>query len=194
MGKRIVLAALAGGVLVFIVSGILHSSTHLGEVGIRSVPNEDLVLLTMRNSIPEPGFYFFPAPNLSPMPKEQKEAEESKYLAKFKQGPTGILIYKPGGEDLNFGKLLVIQFLIGLIAAFIAAWILGATASATTYGTRVMIVVLIGLFAEIYIDLPYWNWYGFPMNYAIGHLLGGILSWAVAGLAMAAIVKRPAVT
>jgi hypothetical protein len=66
--------------------------------------------------------------------------------------------------------------------------------SATTYGTRVMIVVLIGLFAEIYIDLPYWNWYGFPMNYTIGHLLGGILSWAVAGLAMAAIVKRPAVT
>jgi hypothetical protein len=194
MGKRIVLAALAGGVLVFIVSGILHSSTHLGEVGIRSIPKEDLVLLTMRNSIPEPGFYYFPAPNLSPMSKEQKEAEQSKYLAKFKQGPTGILIYKPGGEDLNFGKLLVIQFLIGLIAAFIAAWILGATVSATTYGTRVMIVVLIGLFAEIYIDLPYWNWYGFPMNYTIGHLLGGILSWAVAGLAMAATVKRPAVT
>ena|ERR1700719_2267462 len=83
---------------------------------------------------------------------------------------------------------------VGLIAAFIAAWILGATASATTYGTRVMIVVLIGLFAEIYIDLPYWNWYGLPMNYTIGHLLGGILSWAVAGLAMAAIVKCPAVT
>jgi hypothetical protein len=194
MGKRIVLAALAGGVLVFIVSGVLHSSTRLAEVGIRSIPNEDLVLLTMRNSIPEPGFYFFPAPDLSPMSKEQKAAEQSKYLAKFKQGPTGILIYKPGGEDLNFGKLLIIQFLIGLIAAFIAAWILGTTVSATTYGTRVMIVVLIGLFAEIYIDLPYWNWYGFPMNYIIGHLLGGALSWAVAGLAMAATVKRPAVT
>jgi hypothetical protein len=194
MGKRIVLAALAGGILLFIVSGILHSSTRLAEVGIRSIPNEDLVLLTMRNSIPEPGFYFFPAPNLSPMSKEQKDAEQSKYLAKFKQGPTGILIYKPGGEDLNFGKLLVIQFLIGLVAAFIAAWILGATASATKYGTRVMIVVLIGLFAEIYIDLPYWNWYGFPMNYTIGHLLGGVLSWAVAALAMAAIVKRSAVT
>jgi hypothetical protein len=194
MGKRIVLAGLAGGVLVFIVSGILHSSTKLAEVGIRPIPNEDLVLLAMRNSIPEAGFYFFPAPNLSPMSKEQKAAEQERYLAKFKQGPTGILVYKPGGEDSNFGKLLGTQFLIGLVGAFIAARILGATVGATTYGTRVMIVVLMGLLAEIYIVLPYWNWYGFPANYAIGHILGGVLTWAVAGLAMAAIVKRPAVT
>jgi hypothetical protein len=194
MGKRIVLAGLAGGVLVFIVSGFLHSATHLGEVGIRPIPNEDLVLMAMHNSLPEPGFYFFPAPNLSPMSKEEKAAEQSRYLAKFKQGPTGILMYKPGGEDLNFGKLLVVQFLIGLVAAFIAAWILGRTVSATSYGTRVVIVLLIGLFAEIYIDFPYWNWYGFPMNYTLGHLFGGVLSWAIAGLAMAAIVKRPAVT
>ena len=130
MGKRILLAGLAGGVLVFIVSGILHSSTKLAEVGIRAIPNEDLVLLAMRNSIPEAGFYYFPAPNLSPMSKEEKAAEQSRYLAKFKQGPTGILVYKPGGEDSNFGKLLATQFLIGLAAAFIAAWILGATASA----------------------------------------------------------------
>jgi len=194
MGKRIVLAGLAGGVLVFVVSGILHSSTKLAEVGIRAIPNEDLVLLAMRNSIPEAGFYFFPAPNLSPMSKEQKTAEQERYLAKFKQGPTGILVYKPGGEDSNFGKLLGTQFLIGLVGAFIAAWILGATVGATTYGNRVMIVVLMGLLAEVYIVLPYWNWYGFPANYAIGHILGGVLTWAVAGLAMAAIVKRPAVT
>lgn len=192
MGKRILLAGLAGGVLVFIVSGILHSSTKLAEVGIRAIPNEDLVLLAMRNSIPEAGFYYFPAPNLSPMSKEDKAAEQSRYLAKFKQGPTGILVYKPGGEDSNFGKLLATQFLIGLAAAFIAAWILGATASGTTYGMRVIIIVLIGLFAEIYIVLPYWNWYGFPTDYAIGHVIGGVVSWAVAGLAMAAIVKRPA--
>ena len=127
------------------------------------------------------------------MSKEEKAAEQSRYLAKFKQGPTGILVYKPGGEDSNFGKLLATQFLIGLAGAFIAAWILGATVSATTYGVRVMIIVLIGLFAELYIVLPYWNWYGFPTNYTIGHLIGGVVSWAIAGLAMAAIVKRPAV-
>jgi hypothetical protein len=191
MGKRIVLGGLAGAVLVFIVSGLLHSTTQLGEVGIRSLPNEDLVLMAMRTAMTEPGIYFFPAPNLSPMSKEEKQAEQTRYLAKFKQGPTGILVYKPGGEDIVFSKLLVNQFLIGLVGALIIAWILGMTASATTYGTRVMIIILIGLFAEIYINMPYWNWYGFPMNYTIGHLLGGVLSWAVAALAMATIVKRP---
>jgi hypothetical protein len=192
MGRKIVLGALAGGVLVFVVSGILHSSTKLAEVGIRVIPNEDLVMSTMRGSMPEAGFYFFPAPNLAPMSKEQKEAEQARYLAKFKQGPTGILIYKPGGEDISYGRLLGTQFLIGMVGAFIVAWILGATAGATNYGTRVLIVTLISLFAEIYILLPYWNWYGFPTNYTIGHLLGGVGSWLVAGLAMAAIIKRPA--
>ncbi|MGH9747924.1 MAG: hypothetical protein ACRD59_17655 [Candidatus Acidiferrales bacterium] len=194
MGKKIILAGLAGGVLVFIVSGLLHSTTKLGEVGIRGIPNEDAVMLAMRNSMPEPGIYLFPVPNLATMSKEQRATEESRYLAKFKQGPTGIVVYKPGGEDIVFGKLLVNQFLIGLVAALMIAWILAATASATSYGTRIMIVIAIGLFAEIYIDMPYWNWYGFPMNYTIGHLLGGVLSWAIAALAMAAIVKQPAAT
>jgi len=190
MGKKIVLAGLLGGVLVFIVSGIVHS-TKLGEVGIRAMPNENLVLNEMHNSLHEPGFYIFPAPNLTPMSKEQKQEEEARYLAKFKQGPTGVLMYKPGGEDLNFGKLLAVQFVIGLVAAFIAAWILGVTARATSFGTRVAIVVLIGIFAEIYINFPYWNWYGFPMNYTIGHLVGGVVAWFGAGLGMAAVTKPP---
>src|ERR1700740_1796214 len=189
MGKRIVLAGLAGGVLVFVAGGILHSSPKLSEIGARGIPNEEVVVSAMRNSIPDAGLYLFPEPKLASVPKEKRPAEQARYLAKFKQGPTGILVYKPGGEESNFGRLLVTQFLIGLVAAFIAAWTLGATAGATNYSTRVLIVALIGLFAEIAVVLPYWNWYGFPTNYAVGHLLGGVFTWAIAGLAMAAIVK-----
>lgn len=193
MGKRIFLGGLVGAVLVFLVGSIWHLVAGLGDVGIKSLPNEDVVLTAMRASIHDSGFYFFPAPDTSRgRSKEQMQADQSAYLATFKRGPTGILIYSPGGEELAFGKLLLNQFLFGLVAAFFLAWILGLTASATTYATRVWIVILVSLFAAVVYDVPYWNWYGFPMNYTLGHIAGWTVSWGVAGLGMAGIVKRPA--
>ncbi len=136
----------------------------------------------------ESGFYFFPGLP-GGMHEKQTPEQQAAYLEKYKQGPTGILIYNLGGEGLQYGKLLLIQFLIGLIAAFIVAWVLAMTAGTTTYLTRVMIALTLGIFAGVFVDLPYWNWYGFPANYVIGHILGGALSWVIAGLGMAAIVK-----
>jgi hypothetical protein len=60
MTKRILLAALAGSVVVFLVSSIWHMASGLGEIGIQNLPNEDTVLQTMRSSIHSSGFYFFP--------------------------------------------------------------------------------------------------------------------------------------
>jgi hypothetical protein len=188
MAKKIFLGGLVGGILVFLVSGFLHAATSLGEVGIRNLPGEDTIVAAMRASIHESGFYFFPGLP-GGMHEKQTPEQQAAYLEKYKQGPTGILIYSLGGEGLQYGKLLVIQFLIGLIAAFIVAWILAMTAGTTTYLTRVTIALMLGIFAGVFVDLPYWNWYGFPTNYVIGHILGGALSWAIAGLGMAAIVK-----
>jgi hypothetical protein len=50
--------------------------------------------------------------------------------------------------------------------------------------------LLISIVAGVIYDLPYWNWYGFPMNYTIAHIASWVISWGVAGLGMAAIVKR----
>lgn len=192
MVKKTLVGALVGGAIVFLVSGFLHMATRLGEYGIRTLPAEDAVMSAMRASIHEPGFYFFPGINMSSsMSKEQSQTEQTRYLDKFKEGPTGILIYKTGGQGFDFPRLLVVQFIIGLAAAFIVGWILATTAGATTYWTRFFIVLLLGLFAGMYINLPYWNWYGFPGNYMIAQILVGAASWGVAGLAMAAIAKKP---
>lgn len=190
MLKRIILGAVAGAVIVFLMSSIFHMATHLGEVGIQNAPNEDAIMAALSSSIHEPGFYFFPGMNNTPgRSKEQVTADMNAYLAKYKQGPTGILIYSPGGVELNYGKLLLNQFLFGLAAAFLLAWVLQTTASATTYGTRVLIVIAAGLFGAALYSLPYWNWYNFPTNYIESEIGTMVVSWAVAGLAMAAIAK-----
>ncbi len=193
MGKKILLGTILGAVVVFLMSSIFHMATHLGEVGVQALPNEEGVLAAMRSSIHEPGFYFFPEPNMAPgRSKEQMQADSAAYLAKYKEGPTGILIYSPGGVELQFGKLLVYQFLFGLAGSFLASWILGVTAGATSYGTRALIVVAAALFGGIVYTLPYWNWYRFPTNYIIAEIGTMVVSWAVAGLAMAAVVKKSA--
>jgi hypothetical protein len=196
MGKRILVGSLVGSVVVFVVSAAWHLTPALGEIGVKALPGEDSALAGLRAAVREPGFYFFPVPNMAAnRTKAQVKADEAAYLEKYRQGPSGILVYKPGGEELSFGKLLAYEFLFGLVASFIVAWILALTATATTYGTRVLLVLLITLFGAVIYDLPAWNWYGFPMSYTIAHSASWLVSWGIAGLAMARIVasdKRPA--
>jgi len=195
MGKKVLLGGLVGSVIVFLVSAAWHMAPGLGEIGVKAMPAEDSVLAGLRASLHEPGLYFFPVPNMSAgRTKEQMKVDEAAYLEKYRQGPSGILVYQPGGEGLNFGKLLAYEFLFGFVASFLIAWILALTAAATTYGTRVLLVLLIPLFGAVIYDLPAWNWYGYPMSYTIAHSASWLVSWGAAGLAMARIVaidKRP---
>jgi hypothetical protein len=193
MGKRILLGSLVGSIVVFVVSAAWHLTPTLGEIGVKALPAEDTVRAGLRTSLPDPGLYYFPAPDMSAgRTKEKEKADAAAYLEKYRSGPSGILVYHPGGEELNFGKLLGYQFLFGLAGSFVIAWILALTAGSTTFGSRACLVLLIALFGGIVYSLPEWNWYGFPASYTIASIASQVLSWSIAGLAMAAIVKRPA--
>jgi hypothetical protein len=190
MAKRVILGGLVGAVVVFIVSSLWHTVLGLGEIGIKGLPNEDAVMTVMRASITQPGFYIFPMPNMTPgRSKEQKDADNAAYASKYRQGPNGILIYSPGGEEFNFGKALLNQFLFNVVAALILAWILAIGAGGTSFGGRALIVLLASIFAGVVYVLPYWNWYHFPLAYILGDISGWVVSWGIGGLAMAKIVK-----
>ena len=181
MTKKILLGGLVGSVVVFVVSALVHLGP-LGMVGIQTLPNEDAVMSAMSASIHDAGFYFFPG-----MPPG---GDQNAYAQMLKTHPNGILVYLPPGTELNFGKLLGMQFLVGLVASFVLAWMLLLVVDAT-YGKRVLFVVAVALFAGIVYDVPSWIWYGFPASYTIMHIAGWTVSWTAAGLAMAAIIKRP---
>jgi hypothetical protein len=192
MTKQILLGGIVGGIVVFLAGFAWHMVPSLGEAGVKMLPNEDLAVTALRTTNNEPGFYMFPGMDTS-APKEKQQAATEKYMEKYRQGPTGILIYRQGGTEFSFAKLLVNQFLFGLVAAFFVSWLLAlAAGSLPSYGQRVLFVAVVALVGALYIDLPYVNWYGFPVNYTISHAGGVVVSWAVAGLALAAIIKRPA--
>lgn len=188
MIKQILLAALAGSAIVFVLSAVFNSIRIAGANPV-SLPGEAAVLPVLRTSIPRAGFYFFPSITSSAgMTKEQKKSWQADYNRRHKEGPTGILVYSPGGEDFSFRSRLIVQFLLGFLSALAAAVVLAMTASATNYSSRVTIVLLLGIFAFVYIEPQYWNWYYFPAKYTLVRVLGGVVTWALAGLAMAGIV------
>lgn len=184
--SRTIIAALVGGLVVFAWGAFSHVVLPLGEAGILSLPSEDKVLPAMKEAIREPGLYFFPGMETgrAPTPEEQ-QAWEARYTA----GPTGILVYHPGGEPPMSPRQLLTELGSNLAAALLAALGLGLLPGPGW--RRVACVALMGVFGWLSISVSQWNWYRFPTTFMLAEGLDQTVSWLLAGLAMSAIV-RPA--
>src|SRR5258707_46054 len=187
MFRQILVAGVTGGVIVFVLSALQNAVLPAAEP--KAMPDQPAILAALR-SIPQAGFYFFPGRGLSrSMTPEQKTAAQTDYLRLFREGPVGVVAYSPGGSEFHFGRQLAVQLLLSLIAALAAASILAVMVTTTTYGGRVGIMCLLGIFAFGYLEPQYWNWYGFPATYTITRVFGGVATWTISGAAMAAIVR-----
>ena len=187
MGKKVLLGTIVGAVVIFLVSFVWHEFTPFAEAGVRNLPHDDLLTAAMRMAISEPGWYMFPTVDVA---KQNDPAEMKKYAEKFQRGPTGVLIYRPGGTAFNFPMLLTRQFGYGMCAALVICALLAMCAgSLPGYGQRVLFVALVAAFPGLVTDLPYWSWYGFPGIYTVSHFCEVLVTWTVTGLALAAIVK-----
>jgi hypothetical protein len=183
---RVLLGALAAGVVVFFWGAIAHMFTPIGDLGILPIPNEDNVLRPMSEVIRESGFYFFPGRDRSkPMSKSDEEA----WVAKINKGPTGIMIVQPKGAEMMSPKQLGTEFATGVVAALLAGIVLMHVNG--NYATRALVVILMAAFGAVSILVSYWNWFGFPSDYIFGAVVDEMVGWALGGLVLAAIV-RPA--
>ncbi len=183
MTKRVLLGGIVGGVVLFAWGAIWHMVLPLSGIGIRAMPNEEPVIAAMRENLLEPGFYFFPGEGVDTMSEE--------WMARYRAGPIGVLIYNPvGWEPLSSTQLLT-ELLSNIVAALLAAYLLGLAAPALAgYGAKAAFVTLLGLFPGLDVDVGYWNWYGFPGDYTIGVMVDHLLGWFFAGLVLAALFRR----
>jgi hypothetical protein len=138
----------------------------------------------MKDSIREPGFYFFPGMENMRTPSE---AEQKAWEAKIKQGPTGVLVFHPEGGEAMSPRQLVTELASNVVAALLAAIVLTQVKSG--YLGRVLVVTLMGVFGFVSINVSYWNWYGFPIDFTIGAALDEVIGWFLGALILAAIVR-----
>lgn len=190
MAKRILLAGILGGIAMFAWSSIAHMVLPLGTVGIREIPNEQAVLSAMQTSMGgSSGMYLFPGMGLGPSPSmKEMNAAMPQYEKKLATNPHGIVIYHPPGGKAMEPRQLVTEFITEVVEALLAAWLLSRTRLAS-YASRVGFVFVVGLTAAITTNIPYWNWYGFPGSYTVSYMSIELISYLVAGLVAAAVMK-----
>jgi len=185
MAKRVVVCALLGGLAMFLWSSLIHMASPLGEAGVREIPRdrEEAVLHAMRDGIGEEGLYLFPGFGLPPgAPRD--EAAQQRWQDRYPTVPHGLLIYHPPGGSLDFPRLLGVEFLSDVLLAAVAAILLGR-ARLRDYAQRVLFVSLMGLMPFLAIDVSLWNWYGFPLAYALASLVDQLGSFILAGFVLA---------
>ena len=185
--KKILLAGILGGIVMFVWGAVVHMNPITGPMGLSMLnEKEDVVLAAVRDNVPQPGMYFFPGRDMT---KNMSKEEEAAWTAKFKTGPSGLLLVQPkGAEPMTTGQLAR-EFALNFFCALIAAFILASTIG--SYLCRVGMVTLIGLFSWLAISMAYWNWYLFPFPLVALDAIDQVIGWLLAGFLIAKIVKPP---
>ena len=186
---RAFLAAILGGITMFIWSFVAHDLLPLGETGIREFKNEASMLDVLKTNLGDAsGLYHFPGHKAGPNATRQEKSDAMKRaMEKAASGPSGMLIYHPTRE-FTFGKLLGIEFATELLEAILVVFLLTQT-RIESFGGRVGFVLTAGILAAITTNIPYWNWYGFPSSYTVAYMSIEIIGFLCVGL-IAALVLR----
>ena len=187
--KKNLIAGVVGGVILFVWSFLAWVVLPLHESTIKAIPNEDAVMGMLQQSMTEKSVYIFPR---NPGIKADQAAMDA-WGQKMKRGPVGMLIYDPVGMEPMMPSQMVVGFILDILSALIAAWFLArSTAMASSYVARVAYCGMLGIFVSVFSHLMNWNWMGFPTDFTTGLVVDSIISWILAGLAIAAFVKAPA--
>src|SRR5437870_2364404 len=108
MCKRIILAAVVGGVVMFIWGALAWMVLPLHTPSIKEVPNEDAMRAVIRENVKEPGFYALPGHgHHEGMTKEQQAAAMKVQEQKYMEGPRGVMVLRPDGADPYMSKTFV---------------------------------------------------------------------------------------
>lgn len=181
---KVVSGGILAGIVVFFWGAFAHMVLPLGKMGVRMMPNEEPVLGAMRDTIREPGFYFFPGLDMS---RDASTSEQQAWEARVKQGPVGVLIIHPSGGEAMSPRQLGTELGTNVVSALLAAFLLTFVHSG--YRGRVLFVTLLGVFGSLTISVPYWNWYGFPVDFTAAEAIDQVVGWFLAGLVLAAFVR-----
>jgi hypothetical protein len=185
--KKNLLAAILGGVIFFIWSAAVHMNPLTGPMGLSMLNDKEAaVLAALNENVQQPGLYFFPGMDMS---QHMTKEEEAAWTAKYKAGPSGLLLVQPKGGDPMMTSQLVVSFVSNLLCALLAAFILASTVG--SFARRVAIVASLGLFSWLAISIPQWDWYEFPFTFVMLDAINQVIGWTLAGLLMAKMI-RPA--
>lgn len=179
---RVLVAALMGGIVMFIWGAVAHMALGLGDVGMRQPVAEDTVLASLRPGLGEQAGVFV-LPSVDPAKMHDKTVMDA-YSTKAKASPYALVVYMPQGDDLSdMSGTLPRQWASDTLSALALAFVMGL--AAFSFMTRLSIALAAAVFAWLSTLVPYWNWYRFPTNFTLAALIEQVIGWLLAGAVMA---------
>jgi len=190
MTTRAFVAAILGGITMFIWSFLAHDLLPLGETGMREFKDEAAMLDALKTNLGDAhGLYHFPGHKAGPNATRQEKSDAMKRaMEKAATGPSGVLLYH-STREFSFGKLLGIEFATELLEAMLVVFLLTQT-GIESFSGRIGFVLVAGILAAITTNIPYWNWYGFPSNYTAAYMSIEIIGFLCVGLVAALLLKN----
>jgi hypothetical protein len=174
--QRTLLAALVGGIVVFAWGAFSHTVLPLGNMGISAMAGDAEVIALLKAQSPASGTYF--------LPEFEKIGADDGPAA----GPAAFVAWQPE-VPYTMGTNLAVEFASNVLAAFVAAWVVGCYAAGGSILCRASAVMAMGVFGWLSISASHWNWYGFSDGMLVGEGLDQAIGWFLAGLAMAPLLR-----
>ena len=189
--KKSIIGGIVGGVILFIWSFLAWVIMPLHEPTLHQITNEDAAISALQSHLDKRAVYVFPK---NPGMAADKAASEA-WTEKVKRGPSGLIVYEPSGTNPMMPGQMLIGLILDILAAWVACWFLARSIALNApYIARVAYCGMFGIFVSVFSHLMAWNWMGFPVDYTSAMIIDSMLSWVLAGLGIAAVVKAPKLT
>ncbi len=172
--KKAIIGTLLGTAVYFGWIAVSWTVFPWHKATIKTLPNEALIVDTLKVVVKEPGLYGFPA----------NTGDNATWAEKIRQGPVGHMAYVPAGADPMSAMVMVRGFVCDLLLSALLMWILWASRLRKRVH-QIHLAAAVGLIAGLAVGLPLWNWMSFPAGYTavtvLDLLIGFILMGAVMG-------------
>ena len=191
MMKRLITGGIVGGITLFMwgfVSWVVLT-WHFDTV--RHDSSVMVVVEDIEDNLQETGVYYFPP--MTTMRPDETEMEA--YTELHKNSPSGMIFYNAQHLDPMSPSRLFVGFLVDVGAALFATLLLiVALPSLPNYWGRVVYVAALGVFAIFAIRMVDGVFFNLPIRWTVNMILDTAISWMLAGLVLAAIVRPPNTT
>lgn len=164
----------AGGLLVWFASGLIHMALKYHNSDYLELDNEDEVAAALKKGSPSPGVY------TTPFCVDMSKMKEESMQQRFKEGPVAFITVFPKGMP-PMGKLMGQQIAYSIVGClFIAYCATLALAPGAEYMTVFRFVAAVGFLTFGWATIPFGIWYGLRWPTIFKYLLDALIYALVA--------------
>lgn len=184
--KRVLLATILGAITLFAWQFVSRMHLKYYHDTISPWPGKTEEIESVLKGFTESGAYQFPD-------TPTDSAGRDKVVEYAKNHPVAkILIVKKAGSEVLTPKMFAIAFGLHAASALLASLVLlAAGVGALNIGRRFLIIFLLGVFAAVAVQAPYWVWLGFPDKLTLVAMGEVAVGWFLAAIVMSIVFRRP---